>query len=60
MTLVRSTFTVSLLLSFSASLFGQNITSSVLGTVVDPAGAAVVGRGSSEFQSEHRKLESRD
>jgi hypothetical protein len=30
-------------LSFSASLFGQTITSSVLGTVVDPAGAMIGG-----------------
>ena len=35
--------TTALVLSFSASLFGQTITSSILGTVVDPASAAVVG-----------------
>jgi len=30
-------------LSFSASLFGQNISSSILGTVVDPTGATIGG-----------------
>ena len=30
------------MLLVNASLFGQNVTSSILGTVVDPAGAAVV------------------
>lgn len=43
MTVVRGTLTVFLSLSFSASLFGQTVTSSVLGTVVDPAGATVAG-----------------
>jgi hypothetical protein len=40
---VNFTLTIAALLSFSASLFGQNVTSSVLGTVVDPANAAVAG-----------------
>jgi hypothetical protein len=40
---VNFTLTIAMLLSFSASLFGQNVTSSVLGTVVDPANAAVAG-----------------
>ena len=43
MTVVRGTLTVFLSLSFSASLFGQTVTSSVLGTVSDPAGATVAG-----------------
>ncbi|HUA57151.1 MAG TPA: carboxypeptidase regulatory-like domain-containing protein [Verrucomicrobiae bacterium] len=38
---------IALLLSLSASLFGQTITSSVLGTVVDPAGASI---GAAEVQ----------
>ncbi len=41
MTSVRTAFTIALLLSVKASLFGQNVTSSILGTVVDPAGAVV-------------------
>ncbi len=40
---VKFALSAALLLPFSTSLFGQNITSSVLGTVVDPAGAAVAG-----------------
>jgi len=35
--------TSALLLLSSAGLFGQNVTSSVLGTVIDPAGATVAG-----------------
>jgi hypothetical protein len=39
----RTTFVITLSLFFTASLFGQNVTSSVLGTVVDPANAMVAG-----------------
>jgi carboxypeptidase family protein len=49
---VRSTFTITLLLSVNASLFGQNVTSSVLGTVVDPAGA-VVGTATVELTNQN-------
>ncbi|HTS26083.1 MAG TPA: carboxypeptidase-like regulatory domain-containing protein [Bryobacteraceae bacterium] len=41
MTRLNLTLTIALLLSLGASLFGQTITSSVLGTVVDPTGATV-------------------
>jgi hypothetical protein len=47
MTRVNYTLMTALLLAFSASLAAQTITSSILGTVVDPAGATV---GSSEVQ----------
>lgn len=43
MTRVTLGLMTALLLSSSASLFGQNVTGSILGTVVDPAGALVGG-----------------
>ena len=42
MRLGRTTFVLAIFLLVNACLFGQNITSSILGTVVDPAGAAMV------------------
>ena len=41
MTRANIILTAALSLSFTAGLFGQTVTSSVLGTVVDPAGATV-------------------
>jgi len=52
MTSVRTTFTIALLLLVNASLFGQNVTSSVLGTVIDPAGA-VVGAAAVELTNQN-------
>ncbi|MGA7237998.1 MAG: TonB-dependent receptor [Bryobacteraceae bacterium] len=43
MTRSSITLTIALLLSSSANLIGQTVTSSILGTVVDPAGATVAG-----------------
>jgi hypothetical protein len=43
MTRANFALTTALLLSFSAILLGQTVTSSILGTVVDPAGATVAG-----------------
>ncbi len=43
MTRSSITLTIALLLSSGANLIGQTVTSSILGTVVDPAGATVAG-----------------